>query len=360
MRIIVGAHQRHIDETEIDLPMQLESFISALPKSELHVHIEGCLEPELVLQLAEQRGVQLAWKTPSEFRKSCQFGCLQDFLDLYYRSITVLQKQEDFRALARSYLRKAHAQNVKYTEIFFDPQSHLSRGISFATLFEGLWEALVEAERSDGIRARLILCFLRHLDEDDALRTLDLALPYQDRILGVGLDSSELGHPPSKFRRVFDRAREAGFHLVAHAGEEGPPQYIWEALDVLGVERVDHGNRALEDDVLMKRLARDKMPLTMCPLCNVALRVIDDLRNHPLQRFLDAGVPASLHSDDPAYFGGYIHENYTSTAQALGLPAETMRDIARNGFQAAFLPPAEKQAALETLEAAAARALGSA
>jgi len=241
-----------------------------------------------------------------------------------------------------AYLRRAAAQNVRHVEMFFDPQGHTGRGVAFKTVIDGLWRAL----RDGGPTARLIMCFLRHLDEADAERTLDLALEFRDRIVGVGLDSSEVGHPPSKFRRIFARARAAGFHLTAHAGEEGPPDYVWEALDLLGVERIDHGNRALEDDALVARLARDGIPLTVCPLSNLRLKVVPDLTSHPLRRMLDRGLLATVNSDDPAYFGGYLEDNFTAIDQALALGRDRLAAIARNGFSAAFLGPAEKEAAL--------------
>jgi adenosine deaminase len=250
-------------------------------------------------------------------------------------------------------LAASHAETVRYTEIFFDPQAHLKRGVAFSTLFDGITRAADEAEREWGIRTGLILCFLRDLDEADAERTLDIALPYKDRILGVGLDSAEVGHPPSKFARVFRRARDEGFKLVAHAGEEGPPSYVWEAIDLLGVDRVDHGNRALEDDTLVKRLAADGTPLTVCPLSNLRLRVVEDLTAHPLRRMLDAGLIATVNSDDPAYFGGYMNANFQAVGDALDLSEDDLRKLARNGFAASFLDEAEKRAALQAFDSRA-------
>ena len=321
-------------------------FIAQLPKCELHIHIEGTLEPEMMLALARRNGVKLAHDSVEALRQAYRFSQLQDFLDLYYQGMSVLRTAEDFADLAAAYLTRARQQNIRQVEIFFDPQAHLSRGIAFATVIEGLTRAIAEAARDGGPTARLIMCFLRHLDEADAERTLDLALGFRDRIVGIGLDSSEVGHPPSKFARVFARARAAGFRLTAHAGEEGPPAYVWEAVDLLGVERIDHGNRALEDDALVARLVRDGIPLTVCPLSNLRLKVVPDLARHPLRRMLDRGLLATVNSDDPAYFGGYLEDNFTAIDQALNLGRDRLAAIARNGFSAAFLGPAEKEAAL--------------
>ncbi|MGH6926950.1 MAG: adenosine deaminase, partial [Dongiaceae bacterium] len=266
------------------------SFVDELPKAELHIHIEGSLEPELMLALARRNGVSLPYDSVGSLRKAYSFSRLQDFLDLYYQGMSVLRTEQDFYDLAWTYLTKVRTQNVRYVEMFFDPQGHTARGISFATVIDGLTRAIDESAATLGVRARLIMCFLRHLDEADAERTLDQALAHKDRIIGVGLDSSEVGHPPSKFKNVFRRARDEGFVLVAHAGEEGPPQYVWEALDVLGVDRIDHGNRSLEDDALVARLARDRMALTVCPLSNLRLCVVKDLRQHPLRRMLEKGL----------------------------------------------------------------------
>lgn len=331
-----------------------DGFLDRLPKCELHIHVEGSLEPELMFALAARNGVRLAYESVEAIRKAYSFSRLQDFLDLYYQGMSVLRTEQDFYDLAWAYLARVRAQNVRRVEMFFDPQAHLSRGIAFATVIDGLHRAIGDAERDLGVTARLILCFLRHLDEADAERTLDLALPYKDRIIGVGLDSSEVGHPPSKFARVFRRAREEGFRLVAHAGEEGPPSYVWEAIDLLGVDRVDHGNRSLEDPALVARLARDRVPLTVCPLSNLRLCVVDDLRHHPLKRMLDAGLFATVNSDDPAYFGGYMTENYRAVRDALGLGRAEMTELARNGFAASFLPAAEKAAALAEFDRAVA------
>jgi adenine deaminase len=328
----------------------LGGFIAGLPKAELHIHIEGSLEPEMMLALAGRNSVALPYRDVEAVRAAYRFGNLQDFLDLYYQGMSVLRQEQDFYDLAMAYLRRAAAENVRHTEIFFDPQGHTERGIAFKTVIDGLWRALKDGERELGLTASLILCFLRHLDEADAERTLDQALPYKDGIIGIGLDSSEVGHPPSKFKNVFRRARQEGLHLVAHAGEEGPPHYVWEALDLLGVDRIDHGNRALEDDALVARLARDRMALTVCPLSNLRLCVVDDLRRHPLRRMLDSGLVVTLNSDDPAYFGGYMNENFRAVQSALALSEAELRTIARNGFAASFMPAGEKAAALAAFD----------
>jgi adenosine deaminase len=324
----------------------LAAFIDRLPKTELHIHIEGSLEPELMFTLARRNGVSLPYASVDALREAYRFTRLQDFLDLYYQGMSVLRTAADFHDLAWTYLERAHKQNVRYVEMFFDPQGHTARGIPFATVIDGLTRAADEAAAKLGITARLIMCFLRHLDEADAERTLDAALAHKDRIIGVGLDSSEVGHPPSKFKRVFRRAREAGFRLGAHAGEEGPPEYIWEAIDVLGVDRIDHGNRSMEDEALVARLARDRMPLTMCPLSNLRLCVVDDLVRHPLKRLMDKGLVVTVNSDDPAYFGGYVSDNFRSISDALALSRAEIQTIARNGFAASFMPAEAKAAAL--------------
>ena len=293
------------------------ALIAQLPKCELHIHIEGSLEPELMFALAQRNSIPLPYASVEAMRQAYQFGNLQDFLDLYYRGMSVLITEQDFYDLAWAYLERARADNVRYVEMFFDPQGHTARGIPFATVVQGLHRASADAARTLGVQASVIMCFLRHLDEADAERTLDSALAFRDRIVGVGLDSSETGNPPSKFRHVFRRARDAGFFLTAHAGEEGPPSYVWEALDMLGVARIDHGNRSLEDEALVGRLARDRVPLTVCPLSNLRLRVVEDLAHHPLRRMLDKGLRACVNSDDPAYFGGYVDQNYLAVSPAL-------------------------------------------
>ena len=328
------------------------AFVDELPKAELHIHIEGSLEPELMFALARRNGVSLPHDSVDALRKAYSFSSLQDFLDLYYQGMSVLRTEQDYYDLAWAYLTTVRAQNVRYVEMFFDPQGHTARGIAFATVMSGLTRAIDDAVAKLGVRARLIMCFLRHLDEADAERTLDQALAHKERIIGVGLDSSEVGHPPNKFKKVFRRARDEGFLLVAHAGEEGPPQYVWEALDILGVDRIDHGNRSLEDEALVARLARDRTALTVCPLSNLRLCVVGDLREHPLRRMMDKGLLVTLNSDDPAYFGGYINENFRAMQSALGLGKDELRTIARNGFAASFMPEAEKAVVLAAFDGA--------
>jgi adenosine deaminase len=330
----------------------IDAAIALLPKAELHIHIEGSLEPELMFALARRNKVRLAHDSVEAIHAAYAFTNLQDFLDLYYQGMSVLLREVDFHDLAMAYFRKAASQDVRYVEFFFDPQGHTSRGVAFETVIAGLTRAQADAEAQLGIRSRMILCILRHLDEADAERTLDQALRHKDKIIGIGLDSSEVGHPPSKFKTVFRRAREAGFRLVAHAGEEGPPAYVWEAIDVLGVDRIDHGNRALEDPALVKRLAKDGTALTVCPLSNLRLCVVKDMTQHPLRRMLDAGLTVTINSDDPAYFGGYMNENFASVGTALGLSAAELKAIARNGFAASFMPYTEKQRALAIFDAA--------
>jgi len=317
-------------------------FIAGLPKAELHLHIEGSLEPEMMFALAARNSIRLPYADVEALRDAYRFTSLQDFLDLYYQGMSVLRTEQDFYDLTLAYLRRAARDNVRHTEIFFDPQGHTERGIAFETVLTGIERALQGGERALGITSRIILCFLRHLSAEDAMRTLDQALPYRDRIVGVGLDSAEKGHPPAKFKAVFDRAREAGFRAVAHAGEEGPPDYIWSAMDDLRVERIDHGVRALEDPDLMAELARRRMPLTVCPLSNVRLCVYDDMTAHPLKMMLDRGLVITVNSDDPAYFGGYVNDNYTAVRQALALTDEELAMIARNSFGAAFLDETTK------------------
>jgi adenosine deaminase len=327
-----------------------DTLIKRLPKCELHIHVEGSLEPELMFSLARRNGIRLRYPSVEALRQAYQFRNLQDFLDIYYQGMSVLITEQDFYDLARAYLQRAHADNVRHVEMFFDPQGHTSRGIPFSTVIEGLHRAIGDAKRELGVQASLIMCFLRHLDEADAERTLDCALAFRDRIVGVGLDSSETGHPPSKFKGVFRRARDAGFFLSAHAGEEGPPSYVWEALDVLGVARIDHGNRSLEDETLVARLARDQVPLTLCPLSNLRLRVIDALVHHPLRRMMDKGLVVTVNSDDPAYFGGYVNQNYLAVAGALRLRREEIAAIVRNGIKASLMTMSEKEQALTDVD----------
>ena len=320
----------------------MADYIRRLPKAELHIHIEGSLEPEMMFALAAKHRVTLKYPSVAALRDAYAFTDLQSFLDVYYAGADVLRDEDDFHALTWAYLSRAHADGVVHAEIFFDPQTHTARGIPFATVIRGIGGALARAGRELGMTTRLILCFLRHLSADDAQRTLDEALPYRDAICGVGLDSSEAGNPPSKFTSVFARARAAGFHAVAHAGEEGPPAYIREALDLLHVERIDHGVRCEEDPELCTRLADEAVPLTVCPLSNVKLRVFPQLRDHNLKRLLDRGLRVTVNSDDPAYFGGYVGTNYVATQQALGLSADDVAALARNSFHASFLPQSEQ------------------
>ena len=321
----------------------VSEYIRGLPKAELHVHIEGTLEPELAFQLAKKHGVVLPYATVEDLRQAYQFENLQSFLDIYYEGAAVLRDADDFHALAQSYLRKAHAQGVVHAEIFFDPQTHTARGIALRTVLDGLCRACSEAERELGITCRLILCFLRHLSADEAMRTLEEALPHKNTIAAVGLDSSESGHPPAKFAEVFARARRAGLLAVAHAGEEGPPPYIYEALDVLQVRRVDHGVRCEEAPQLIERLVRERVPLTVCPLSNVKLKVFDRIENHNLKRLLDRGVCVTVNSDDPAYFGGYVLENYLAVHEGLHLSQDDLTLLARNSIEASFLADSAKQ-----------------
>jgi len=317
-------------------------FIEGLPKVELHLHIEGSLEPELMFKLAKRNNVGLPFNSVDEVRDAYSFGNLQDFLDIYYRGMSVLRTEQDFFDLTWAYLRKIAVQNVMHTEIFFDPQGHTERGIEFETVLNGITRALDDGRQKLGISSFLIMCFLRHLSEEDAHRTLEQALPHKDRILGIGLDSSEVGHPPSKFQVVFSRAREEGFLCVAHAGEEGPPAYVREALDLLQVSRIDHGNRSLEDKALVQRLVDRRIPLTICPLSNLKLCVVDDLNNHPLGNMLDMGLRVMINSDDPAYFGGYMNENFLRITEALGLKELHLFSITENAINASFLGEREK------------------
>jgi adenine deaminase len=327
-----------------------DSLIKRLPKCELHIHIEGSLEPDMVFALARRNGIRLPYPSVEALRQAYRFGDLQDFLNIYYQSMSVLVTEQDFYDLAWAYLDRARADNVRHVEMFFDPQGHTSRGIAFATVINGLHRAIVDAGEKLGVQASLIMCFLRHLDEAGAQRTLDQALAFKDRIVGVGLDSSEKGNPPSKFKHVFARARDAGFFLTAHAGEEGPASYVWEALDVLGCARIDHGNHSIDDASLVGRLAREQVPLTMCPLSNLRLRVVDDLAHHPLRRLMDKGVLVTVNSDDPAYFGGYVNQNYVAISAALALARGDIATIVRNGIKASLMTAADKDKALADVE----------
>ena len=320
----------------------LDSFILGLPKAELHLHIEGSLEPELMFALARRNGVTIPYASIEDVRRAYAFGNLQDFLDIYYAGAAVLRTAADFRDLAAAYFDRAAADGVVHAEIMFDPQTHTARGVPIGDVIEGLLAGMAGAEAKHGMTSRLILSFLRHLSEDEAFATLAEAEPWLDRIAAVGLDSSELGHPPEKFARVFAAAAAKGLALVAHAGEEGPPDYVWQALDVLRVERLDHGNRALEDAALVDRLKHTAMTLTVCPLSNVKLCVVPGIAAHPIDRMLELGLKATINSDDPAYFGGYVNDNFHAVAAALDLSPEQIVDLARNSFTGSFLPPADQ------------------
>lgn len=312
-------------------------FVAGLPKAELHLHLEGSLEPEHMFALARRNGVSIPFASAEEVRAAYDFSNLQDFLDIYYQGMNVLRTEQDFYDLTLAYLGRAHADAVRHVEVFFDPQGHTGRGIAFGTVAGGIARALDEAERQWGLTSRLILCFLRHLSEEEAFETLNEARPWLGRIAAVGLDSSEQGHPPVKFARVFAAARDLGLKRVAHAGEEGPPAYVWEALDLLGIDRLDHGNRSLEDDALVARLVERGMTLTVCPLSNLKLCVVGDLEAHPLKRMLDLGLRATVNSDDPAYFGGYVNRNFSAVADALNLSRANLVQLAKNSFEGSFL-----------------------
>lgn len=328
----------------------MEDFVRGLPKAELHMHLEGALEPELALAFARRNAIRLRARTAEELRASYRFTSLQAFLDVYYELAATLVTEDDFHDLTRAYLEHARRDNVRHAELFFDPQTHLARGVDFATVVTGIQRALEAGRRDYGLGSHLILCFLRHLGEDAAMGILERALPFKHWLVAVGLDSSERGHPPAKFARVFARARSEGFRVVAHAGEEGPPEYVREALDVLGAERIDHGVRALEDPALVARLAREQVPLTVCPLSNLRLGVVPSLEAHGLKRLLDAGVLVTVNSDDPAYFGGYVADNYLAAARALGLGRAELHRLAANSFRGSFLPEADKRAFLRELD----------
>lgn len=320
---------------------ELIDFARRLPKAELHLHIEGSLEPELMFALAERNGVALPYASVEEIRAAYSFTDLQSFLDIYYQGMSVLQTERDFYELTDAYLARAAADNVKHVEIFFDPQGHTERGIEFSVPIEGILSALKDGETKHGITSGLIMCFLRHLPEDDAFKTLEQAEPWIEKLMGVGLDSSEIGHPPSKFERVFAAAKAKGLKVVAHAGEEGPPEYVYEALDLLKIDRLDHGNRSLEDDALVERLRNEQMTYTVCPLSNVKLCNVDRIENHPIKRMLDLGLKATINSDDPSYFGGYLMDNFEAVINVLPLTAGDVKQLAANSFSGSFLETAE-------------------
>jgi len=328
----------------------VRQIVQQMPKAELHIHIEGSLEPELIFALAQRNGVKLSYDSVDALRRAYAFTDLQSFLDIYYAGASVLLHEQDFYEMTMAYLLRAKADNVRHAEIFFDPQTHTDRGVAFSVVINGMDRALQDAKTQWGMSGSLIMCFLRHLSEEAALATLEQALPYRDKFIGVGLDSSERGHPPEKFARVFARCKELGLHLVAHAGEEGPPAYIQTALDVLHVERIDHGVRCLEDTVLTQRLVREKMALTVCPLSNIKLRVFDRMQDHNLLQLLDAGVVVTVNSDDPAYFGGYMNENFVQVCDALPLQRHHVHQLARNSFSASFLNTLDKQQFLNEVD----------
>ncbi len=334
--------------------MSLDAYIAGLPKAELHLHIEGSLEPELMFELAQRNGVAIPFDSVEAVRAAYDFTNLQDFLDIYYAGANVLLTRRDFEDLAFAYFQRAAADNVRHAEIFFDPQTHTDRGVPFGVVVEGLIAGMERAKADLGVTSGLILSFLRHLSEEEAFATLEAATPYLRHFVGVGLDSSEVGHPPSKFERVFAAAGELGLKLCAHAGEEGPPAYVWEALNLLHIDRMDHGNRSMEDPRLVERLADKRMTLTVCPLSNLKLCVVKELRDHPVPEMLRRGLHVTLNSDDPAYFGGYVNENYRQLAQAVGLTREQVTQIAVNSFEGSFLDDAGKAARIAEVRAYAA------
>lgn len=325
-----------------------------VPKAELHLHIEGTLEPELMFEIARRNNIALRFKSVEEVRQAYQFEDLQSFLDIYYEGAKVLINEQDFYDMTWAYLQKAAKQNVRHAEIFFDPQTHTDRGIPFSVFINGIHKALEDAGEKLGITSKLIMCFLRHLSADEAMRTLEMAIPYKKWIIAVGLDSSEKGNPPEKFKAVFDTARAEGFLTVAHAGEEGPPEYIWQALDLLKVRRVDHGVRCSEDEKLMERLVKERIPLTMCPLSNLKLCVVKSLAEHPIKKLLERGLCVTINSDDPAYFGGYVQDNFAATQNALNLTPQEVAQIAKNSFEASFIEPEEKQRLMREVDQATA------
>ncbi|UKN00099.1 adenosine deaminase [Paracrocinitomix mangrovi] len=329
----------------------IEDFIAGIPKAELHLHIEGTFEPELMFKIAKRNNKQIKYNTVEELKKAYSFNNLQEFLDIYYAGANVLITEEDFYDLTWAYLKKVHSQNLVHTEIFFDPQTHTDRGISFDTVIKGIYRALEDGKQKLGVSYKLIMSFLRHLSEESAFETLEQAMPYKDWIAGVGLDSSEVGNPPSKFERVFKKAQEAGFLTVAHAGEEGPAEYIWEAINLLGITRIDHGNRSMDDPELVKKLAENQIPLTLCPLSNLELCVINDLKDHPVVKMMEQGLLVTVNSDDPAYFGGYMNENYLGIAKALNMSKEQITELAKNSFKASLLTEVEKDKRIAEIEA---------
>ena len=329
---------------------QLE-LIRALPKAELHVHIEGTFEPELMFAIAQRNNIEIPYKSVAEVKQAYNFQNLQSFLDIYYAGAKVLIHEQDFYDLTWAYLEKCHEDHVVHTEIFFDPQTHTDRGIAFKIVLDGILRACQDAKEKLNISSHLIMCFLRHLSEEEAFKTLEQALPYKDQIIGIGLDSSEVGNPPAKFERVFAKAREAGFLIVAHAGEEGPAEYVWQALDLLKVNRIDHGVSSEQDPVLMQRLAKERMPLTVCPLSNLKLCVVDDMQQHNIKRLLEQGLCVTVNSDDPSYFGGYMNDNFVAIYNALNLSADDLKKLAINSFEASFIDEKEKKKWIDQINA---------
>ena len=332
-------------------PARLPDLLRRMPKAELHIHIEGSLEPELIFSMAARNRVTIPYASVEDLRKAYAFTNLQSFLDIYYAGASVLIAEQDFFDMALAYLQKAAADNVVHAEMFFDPQTHTARGVAMETVIKGLHRACERAQRELGVSATLILCFLRHLSEEEAFETLEQAMPFMGHFIGVGLDSSEVGHPPEKFARVFARCRELGLHLVAHAGEEGPPAYVWTALDLLKVERIDHGVQSAKDPALMRRLAQDRIPLTVCPLSNLKLRVFPELADHNIGKLLEAGLVATINSDDPAYFGGYMNDNFVQTFAATGLTPAQAYQLAKNSFDASFIDASLQRKYVDLLDA---------
>lgn len=331
------------------MDQNLEKYIRLIPKAELHVHIEGTFEPELIFEIAQRNNVPLKYNSVDELRKAYEFNNLQEFLNIYFEAAKVLLHEQDFYDLTMAYLRKVHADNVVYAEIFFDPQTHTERGVNFDTVINGITKALKDAEAELGISSKLIMCFLRHLSEQSAMETLQTALKHKDKMIAIGLSSSEKGNPPSKFFNVFNLVREEGFFVVAHAGEEGPAEYVWEAIDLLEVERIDHGVSSVDDPDLMQELLEREIPLTVCPLSNLKLKVVADLKDVPVKTFLEKGLLVTLNSDDPSYFGGYINENYLQTAKAQNLSRKDIYTLAKNSFTASFITENERKTYLEKL-----------
>ena len=331
---------------------ELNRYIRLIPKAELHLHIEGSLEPELMFAMAKKNGVKIKYNNVDELRAAYNFNNLQEFLDIYYAGADVLLKEEDFYDLTMAYLIKAHEDNVVHTEIFFDPQTHTSRGVKFDTVVNGIARALEDGKKLMNISSQLIMCFLRHLDEKSAMQDLDAALDHKDKIIGVGLDSSELGNPPNKFTNVFERAQKEGFLTVAHAGEEGPAAYVWEAIDLLNVMRIDHGVKSLDDKKLVAELVKRQIPLTVCPLSNLKLKVVSDMKDHPIKRMLDKNMMVTINSDDPSYFGGYVNENYLEVARALNLTKDDILILAKNSFTSSFLSDADKKRFFDKVDVA--------